>query len=118
LQVLIHITSGPSAPDKITLGAMLAVHSAKRGDQVTLFLAANAVRALAPGNLRAIEGTGFGRLETHLADLAKSGARIIVSKLSAQSRGFGNALLPEGAEWGTPDMLLDLAAEADATLCY
>jgi len=118
MTLLVHIHTGPEDPDKITLGALIAAHGAARGDDVAVFFAGNAVHALAPAHLERVEGTGFGNLRTHLETLQKAGARVIVSRLSAQSRGYDAAVLPDGAEWGTPDMLLDLTARAQATLCY
>lgn len=118
MKTLIHLTTGPEDPDKVTLAALIAASAAERGDETALFLAGNAVHALEPETLEGLEGTGFGRLDDSLERIAEAGGRLIVSRLSSISRGYDDTLLPEGAEWGTPDMLLDLAAGADATLCY
>lgn len=118
MMTLVHIHTGPEDPDKVTLGALIAAEAADRGDEAILFFAGNAVHALNSGTREVLEGTGFGRLGDSLTRFAAAGGRLVVSRLSSESRGYDDALLPEGAEWGTPGMLLDFAAQADATLCY
>ncbi|WP_425090578.1 DsrE family protein [Tropicimonas sp. S265A] len=118
MKTLVHIHSGPEQPDKITLGALIAAVSAERGDEVTLFFASNAVHALASGTRETLEGVGFGALSDSLARFRAAGGRLVVSRLSSESRGYDDGFLPETAAWGTPEMLLDIAGAADATLCY
>ncbi|SDF08883.1 DsrE family protein [Limimaricola pyoseonensis] len=116
---LVHIHTGPADPNKVTLGCLVALTAAKKGHEVTLFLAGDGVHLLAASHRAGVEGQGTGRLSEHLGALAEAGARFRVSGLSAKARGYDERLL-DGlpAEFATPDMLVDLAETADTVLCY
>ena len=116
---LVHIHSGPEAPNKATLGLLVAVEAARAGHAVTVFLAGDGVAVLPPDIRSDVKGLGTGDVATHLADLAASGARLVVSRRSTEARG----IVPEvvagvGGEPGTPAMLVEIAAAADTVLCY
>ena len=118
---LVHIHSGPTAPNTVTLGAFIAATAAAEGHAVTLFLAGDAVACLAPDTLAGLEGLGTGRLDDHLRTLGKGGGILRVSRLSSAARGLGPDLLAGlgvPASFAAPSDLVALAAEADTVLCY
>ena len=118
---LIHIHSGPAAPNTVTLGAFIAATAAAEGHAVTLFLAGDAVACLAPDTLPRLEGLGTGRLADHLRALGRAGGTLRVSRLSSEARGLTPDLLQDlglPASFAAPTDLVALAAEADTVLCY
>ncbi len=118
-KVLVHIHSGPEAPNKVTLGALVAATAATDGHDVTVFFAGDGVHNLAPGHRGTMEGEGTGKLDDHIAGINSAGGRFVVSGMSAKARGYDTSLL-DGlhAEFGTPSVLVGLATSADTVLCY
>ena len=115
---LIHIHSGPDAPNTVTPGALIAATAAAEGHDVTLFLAGDAVACLAPDTLPGIEGLATGRLADHLQALGAAGGTL---RLSSEARGLGPHLadgLGLPASFAAPSDLVALAAEADTVPCY
>ena len=119
MKLLVHIHTGPADATKATLGLLVALTAKTKGHDVTVFLAGDAVHLLAPAYRDEVEGLGTGRLADHLAGHAGAGTRFVLSGKSAKARGYDEALL-DGfeASFGLPDLLVDLAAEADTVLCY
>lgn len=118
-KILVHIHTGPSDPNKVTLGALVAATAVKGGHSVTVFFAGDGVHNVAAGTRETLEGVGTGRLADHLAAVVAGGGRFVVSGMSAKARGYGDDLL-EGlpAEFAAPDRLIGLAEEASTVLCY
>lgn len=119
MKMLVHIHTGPADPTKATLGLLVALTARRKGHDVTVFLAGDAVHLFAPAQREAVEGLGTGRLADHLAGHAEAGTRFILSGKSARARGYDDSLLDGfDASFGLPEALVDLAAEADTVLCY
>lgn len=116
---LVHIHTGPNDPTKATLGCLVAATALKEGHDVTLFLAGDAVHLLSRNQVASLVGQGTGALKDHVEAIKTSGGRFVLSGLSAKARGYDETLL-EGhpAEFGMPQVLVKLAAEADVVLCY
>ena len=118
-KILIHIHSGPESKNKLTLGLLVAVTSAKEGHDVNLFLAADAVHALNCKSEGEIVGQGTGDVKVHLDAIKDTEIKIWVSGMSAKARGYDDALLNGfDAEFSMPDKLISLSVEADSVLCY
>jgi predicted peroxiredoxin len=116
---LVHIHTGPENPTKATLGFLVALNALNEGYEVDLFLAGDGVHLLGPEALSTLEGVGTGNLGAHFEAIVAGGGRFFVSGMSAKARGYDESLL-EGkpAEFAMPDVLVRLAAAADATLVY
>ena len=117
-RVLVHIHTGPGDPTKAALGLLVALSACKRGDEVSLFLAGDAVHPLSQDHAD-VTGTGTGRVGDHLEGLKAAGARFRLSGMSAKARGYDESLLDGyDAEYGMPEVLLALTDEAETVLCY
>ena len=116
---LIHIHTGPENPTKAALGCLVAAAAVKKGHEVDVFLAGDAVHLLAPETLARLEGQGTGKLGEHVAAIAEGGGRFHLSGMSAKARGYDDRLV-EGhpARFAMPDVLVDLAEAADTVLSY
>lgn len=116
---LVHIHTGPGDPTKATLGCLVAATALKEGHDVTLFLAGDGVHLLAQEQIDELEGQGTGALKDHIGAIESAGGKFVLSGMSAKARGYDEGLL-EGhpAQFGLPDVLVNLAAEADTVLCY
>ncbi len=118
--MLVHVVAGPQDPTRAALGMLIALTALEEGQDVTLFLAGDAVHLLAPAYLHTVEGVGTGRISDHVAGLKSAGARLLVSGKSALARGYDEALL-EGfanARFALPPELVAEATSADTVLCY
>lgn len=115
---LIHIHTGPENPTKAALGLLVATAAVKKGHEVSLFLAGDAVHLVAPAHAD-VTGTGTGRVGDHVKALHDAGVEFFLSGMSAKARGYDDTLL-EGlnASFAMPDKLVDLAEAADTVLCY
>jgi predicted peroxiredoxin len=119
LKFLVHVTCGPADPTRAALAFLVAKAAIEEGHSVCLFLAGDAVTLLKDESLASVTGTGTGRLEDHYAALAGKGARFYLSGMSATARGMSEAdLSGKPAEFGMPNVLVRLAAEADRVLTY
>ncbi len=117
--VLIQIYSGLEAPNKVTLGLLVALTAEKNDHKVTLFLAGDGVHILNCKKPGEIVGQGTGDLYEHLQNLKNSKVTIYVSGKSAKSGGYDEKLL-DGypAEFVMPDVLVEESIKADSVLCY
>jgi len=119
LRFLVHVTCGPADPTRAALAFLVAKAAIEEGHSVSLFLAGDAVTLLKDESLTSVTGLGTGRLEDHYAALAAKGARFYLSGMSAKARGLSEAdLAGKPAEFGMPNVLVRLAAEADRVLTY
>lgn len=115
---LVHLHTGPADPTKATLGLLVALTALREGHEVDVFLAGDAVHLLAPAH-SGLEGLGTGGLSEHLSGLSEGGARLHLSRKSAQARGYDDALLGgRPAVFAMPEVLVRLAAAADTVLTY
>lgn len=116
---LIHIHTGPNDPTKATLGCLVAATALKEGHDVTVFMAGDGVHLLSAENINSLVGQGTGALKDHIEAINAGGGRFVLSGMSAKARGYDEGLLQgHPAEFGMPDVLVALAAEADNVLCY
>ena len=116
---LIHIHSGPDLKNKATLGMLVAITASKKGDEVTIFLAADGTHLLNIKNEGEVVGQGTGDLKNHLDELKHNDIKLYVSGMSAKARGYDESLLDGfNAEFAMPEKLLSLSAESETILCY
>lgn len=116
---LVHVTCGPSDPTRAALAFLVAKAAVEEGHTVSLFLAGDAATLLKDENLRSVVGVGTGKLEDHFNVLAEKGVRFYVSGMSAKARGVSEQdLTGKPAEFGMPNVLVRLAADADRVLTY
>ena len=116
---LIHIHSGPELKNKATLGMLVALTAFKKGNEVKIFLAADATHLLNIKSEGEVVGQGTGDLKNHLDELKQNGIKLYVSGMSAKARGYDDSLLNGfNAEFAMPDKLLKLSTESDSVLCY
>ena len=116
---LIHIHSGPELKNKATLGMLGALTAFKKGNEVKIFLAADATHLLNIKSEGEVVGQGTGDLKNHLDELKQNGIKLYVSGMSAKARGYDDSLLNGfNAEFAMPDKLLEVSTESDTVLCY
>ena len=116
---LIHIHSGPELKNKATLGLLVALTAFKKGNEVKIFLAADATHLINVKNEGEVVGQGTGDLKNHLDELKQNGIKLYVSGMSAKARGYNESLLNGfNAEFAMPDKLLEVSIESDSVLCY
>ncbi|TCD16616.1 DsrE family protein [Oricola cellulosilytica] len=117
-KMLVHVHTGPQDPTKATLAFLVAATAAEEED-VSVFLAGDAVHLFAPETIASLEGQGTGRLRDHLQRIEKAGGTYYLSGKSAAARGYDDSILAERpASFAMPDVLVRLAREADCVLCY
>lgn len=116
---LIHVTCGPGDATRAALSFLVAKAAVEEGHSASLFLAGDAVTLLKDENLKTVTGLGTGRLEEHFNALAAAGVRFHLSGMSAKARGMSEEdLKGKPAEFGMPQVLVRLAAEADRVITY
>ena len=118
-KVLVHIHSYLEFKNKVTLGLTITLSAEKKGHDVTLFLAADGVNILNCKSAGQIVGQGTGDLFEHLENLKNTNVTILVSRKSAEARGYDETLL-DGfkAEFAMPDQLIEESIKSDSVLCY
>ena len=118
-KVLVHIHSDLEFKNKVTLGLAITLAAEKKGHEVTLFLAADGVNILNCKSAGQIVGQGTGDLYEHLENLKNTNVTILVSRKSAEARGYDEKLL-DGykAEFAMPDQLIEESINSDSVLCY
>ena len=118
-KVLIHIHSDLEFKNKVTLGLAATLAAEKKGHEVTLFLAADGVNILNCKSAGQIIGQGTGDLFEHLENLKNTNVTILVSRKSAEARGYDETLLNGyKAEFAMPDQLIEESIKSDSVLCY
>lgn len=116
---LVHVTCGPDDPTRAALAFLVAKAAVDEGHTVSLFLAGDAVTLLKDDRLKSVVGIGTGKLEEHFAALVGHGVRFYLSGMSAKARGMSEQdLAGKPAEFGMPNVLVRLAAEADRVITY
>jgi len=118
-RLLVHIATGPENPTRAALGLLVARTALAKGHAVDLFFAGDGVGLLRPATLDAGTGIGTGSMREHVDALAAGGARFFASGMSSKARGLTpDALGGLAVELAPPDVLVQLAFEADRTLTY
>ena len=118
-RMLIHLTRGPEDPTTAALGFLVAKTALAEGNEVSVFLAGEAVHLILDDQLEALEGLGTGKLGEHYDAIVTTGGRFYVSGMSSKARGIGDeALANKPAEFAMPDVLVRLANEADTVITY
>ena len=116
---LIHIHTGPENPTKAALAFLVALTALKAGHHVDVFLAGDGAVLVGDDALNTIEGKGTGKLGVHYKALADGGVRFYVSGMSAKARGITDKdLAGKPTEFAMPDVLVQIAANADVALTY
>ncbi|MEZ0609886.1 DsrE family protein [Fibrella sp. WM1] len=119
MNMLVHITCGPTDPTRAALGFLVAKTALAEGHTVTLFLAGDAAVLLRNAELDKVEGLGTGKLREHFDAIVKAGGRFYVSGMSAKARGITEAdLKGKSAEFAMPTKLVQLAADSDRMFSY
>ena len=117
-KILIHIHSGPESKNKLTLGLLVTVTSAKQVHDVSLFLATDKVHALNCKSREEIVGQNTGDFEVHLDFIKDAEIKIQASGMSAKARGYNDSLLNGfNAESSMLDKLISPFVEAASVLC-
>lgn len=118
-KILVHITSGTENPTKAALGFHVAKAAVEDGHTVTLFLAGDGVQLLRGGAIDHLNGLGTGNLRALFDAVVAGGAEIVLSGMSAKTRGLTEAEL-EGKPYrfGGPPDLVKLALEHDRMFSY
>ena len=116
---LIHVHTGADNPTKAALAFLVGATAIKAGHEVDFFLAGDGVLLLSEEVLSNLEGVGTGKLRAHFDAIAAGKGRFYLSGMSAKARGLeASALEGKPAEFAMPDVLIQLAAEADVVLTY
>jgi uncharacterized protein len=117
--ILVHLTHGPEHPTRAALGFLVAKAALEEGHTVTMFLAGDAVQLLRDAVLDNLAGLGTGKLRDSYDAVAAAGAKIYLSGISANGRGLSKADIEgKGAEFAMPNVLVNLALEADRMFTY
>lgn len=117
--LMVHVHTGIENPSKVALGLLVARTAATEGHDVTLFLAADAVNVIKDEVQDSLQGMGLGSAREHLDVIKEKNVKIFVSKMSSGARGVTDADLEGvGAEWGTPQALVQATLDHDRVLTY
>lgn len=118
-KILIHVTTGPTDATKAALAFLVAKSVLEEGNELSMFVAGDGVHLLTREVSETLEGLGTGRLAEHFAAINAGKAEIYFSGMSAKARGIApEAVVLQGAQPAMPTRLVQLAAAADAVLCY
>ena len=118
-KVFVHIHSDFEFKNRITLGLQVAVAADKLAHEVNLFLAADGVHVLNCKSPGKIVGEGTGDLHEHLEKLNNTNVTILVFSMSANARGYDEALLDgHKVEFAMPNKLAEESINSDRVLCY
>ena len=116
--LLVHVHTGLENPSKVALGMLIARTAAEEGNDVTLFLAGDAVNVVRDQVLDSLQGVGLRSAREHFDALASKGGKVFLSKMSSQARGVTDADIENKAEWATPSMLVKFILENDKVVTY
>ena len=116
---MVHIHTGLENPSKVALGMLIARTAAAEGNDVTLFLAGDAVNVIRDEVIDSLQGVGLGSAREHFDAIRESGVQIYVSKMSSMARGVTESDLEgKNAQWGTPELLVKCTLDHDRVLTY
>ncbi len=114
-KLLVHLTRGPEDPTRAALAFLVARTAVEKGNQVSVFLAGDAVQLLREPVLDSLVGLGTGKLRESYDGLVAAGGRIYVSGMSSKARALDP---PPSVEAAMPDRLVDLVLESDRVITY
>lgn len=114
MRSLIIINDPPYGTERLYNGLRLAHVLIKRGDEVTVFLMADAVLAAKTGQKTP---NGYYNAERMVRRVALKG-RVLLCGTCMDARGIGDGEILEGAERSTMDALAETTAEADKVLVF
>lgn len=118
-KILIHVTCGPENPTRAALGFLIGKAALGEGHGVTMVLAGDAVALLRDAVLDSLVGLGTGKLRDHYDALVAGGAKFYMSGPSSSARGVTEAdLAGKPAQFGTPQLLVQLALDHDRMFVY
>ncbi len=119
LHFLIHVTTGSDNPTKAALAFLVAKTALEEGHRVSIFLAGDAVLLLRDEVMNKVSGLGTGNLADHYKVIVERGARFHLSGNSSKARGLSaEELVGKPATFALPNVLVNLAAEADRVFTY
>lgn len=119
MNMLVHITCGPTDPTRAALGFLVAKTALAEGHTVSLFLAGDAVTLLRDAELNQVTGHGTGSLREHFNAIVKAGGKFYLSGMSSKARNVMEAdLQGKPAEFAMPNVLVKLAADSDRMFTY
>lgn len=119
LHFLIHVTTGSDNPTKAALAFLVAKTALEEGHRVSIFLAGDAVLLLRDEVMSKVSGLGTGNLADHYKVIVERGARFHLSGNSSKARGLSaEELAGKPASFALPNVLVNLAAEADRVFTY
>lgn len=118
-RLLVHLSTGPEHPTRVTLAFLVARTAQQRGHDVDVFLAGDAVGLLRDATMDVVQGVGTGSLREHFDTLVAGGARFFASGMSSKARALdADGLGGKQVEFAQPDRLVELVFEADRVLSY
>lgn len=118
-RLLVHLSTGPEHPTRVTLAFLVARTAQQRGHDVDVFLAGDAVGLLRDATMDVVHGVGTGSLREHFEALVAGGARFFASGMSSRARALdADGLAGKQVEFAQPDRLVELVFEADRVLSY
>ena len=118
-RLLVHLSSGAEHPTRAALAFLVARTAQRKGHDVDIFLAGDAVNLLRPTTLDLVQGIGTGSLREHFDALVADGVRLYASGMSSKARALdAESIAGAPVEFAPPDRLVDLAFEADRVLSY
>ena len=118
-RLLVHLVSGPEHPTRGALAFLVAKTAAEGGNDVSVFLAGDAVGYLRDATMDAAHGIGTGSLREHHTAVVAAGGRVYASGMSSKARAVDAAASGDKqVEFSPPDRLVELILEADAVVTY
>lgn len=119
MSILVHVTHGPEHPTRAALAFNVAHSAVQEGQEVTVFLAGDAVQLLREGALDHLQGLGTGTLRELYDGLAAANVPFYASGGSSAARGLDpRALEGKNVEMAGPPVLVRLALEHDRMFTY
>ena len=95
---MINLSSGPEAPDAVTVAFIIADSALSSGKEVVLFLTREAVRVAVNGAADGISAPGYKPLADLFRAVAELGGELHCCKPCARSRGIVDADLAPNAK--------------------
>lgn len=117
--ILVHITHGPEHPTRAALGFAVARAALDQGQQVSIFLAGDAVQLIREAVLDDLQGLGTGNLRELYDGIVADGGRFYLSGGSSEARGVTEEdIAGRPVEFAGPPTLVQLSLEHDRMFTY
>ena len=118
-KLLILLTTGPDTPIQIRSALMFASIGAAMGCDTTLYCAANGADAMLKTTVEKDKApTGRPTIKTRLEEATKAGVKVQVCEAAVVAKGIKQEDLVDQAEIAGAAVLIDLALDSDAVLCF